>query len=249
MRSEPGSSGANSGTAKTAASEIAVCLAPAEFVDSDHPEVIARAADAVRGAETLADKLRALYLLVRDGVRYDPYVDFSSPEIFRASSVLRAERGYCVGKASAFAALARASGIPARVCFADVRNHLATENLTRTMGTDLFAWHGYAECFTGERWVKASPTFNRTLCDKLGVAPLDFDGSFDAVMQAFDNNDARFMEYVREHGAYFDVPVKFVQAEMKRQYPHLAQQSNLRGSMEDEAAQHAAARAAGAAQR
>jgi len=231
-----------------AESEIAVCLAAAEFVDSDHPDVQTLAAEAVRGAGSVAERLRALYLTVRDGVRYDPYVDFSNPEIFRASSVLNAQRGYCVGKAAAFAALCRASGIPARVCFADVRNHLATENLTRTMGTDLFAWHGYAECFTGTRWVKASPTFNLTLCQKLGVAPLDFDGSTDAVMQAFDERDARFMEYVADHGAYFDVPVKFLQAEMRRLYPHLAHSGGLRGEMEEEAARDAAVRGARQAQ-
>jgi transglutaminase-like putative cysteine protease len=234
MRSDGGGA-AGAPYAGPAESEIAVCLAPAEFVDSDHPDVKALAAEAVRGATSTAERLRALYLTVRDGVRYDPYVDFTSAEIFRASSVLQAQRGYCVGKASAFAALCRAVGIPARVRFADVRNHLATENLTKTMGTDLFAWHGYTECFSGTRWVKASPTFNLTLCQKLGVAPLDFDGTTDAVMQAFDERDARFMEYVRDHGAYFDVPVKFLHAEMKRLYPHLARDGGLRGEMEDEA--------------
>lgn len=217
------------------ASERAVCLAPAEFVDSDHPEVQALAAQTIAGAATQQDKLRALYLAVRDGVRYDPYVDFRSAGVFRGSSVLRAQRGYCVGKAAAFAALCRAAGIPARVCFADVRNHLATENLTKSMGTDLFAWHGYTECWSGDRWVKASPTFNRTLCDKLGVAPLDFDGRSDAVMQAFDTKNARFMEYVRDHGAYFDVPAKFIQAEMFAQYPHLVREGGVRGDMEQEA--------------
>ncbi|MGO3930146.1 transglutaminase-like domain-containing protein [Rhodopseudomonas pseudopalustris] len=226
----------------TSQSERAVCLSPAEFVDSDHPEVKALAARATAGAATQGDRLRALYLAVRDGVRYDPYVDFRSAEVFRASSVLRAQRGYCVGKAAAFAALCRASEIPARVRFADVRNHLATENLTRTMGTDLFAWHGYTECWTGERWVKASPTFNLTLCEKLGVAPLDFDGRTDAVMQAFDTNNARFMEYIRDHGAYFDVPVKFLQAEMFAQYPHLAREDGLGGDMETEATQEAEGR-------
>ncbi|MGP9810319.1 transglutaminase-like domain-containing protein [Rhodopseudomonas sp. NSM] len=216
-------------------SERAVCLAPAEFVDSDHPEVRALAAQATAGAATPDDKLRALYLAVRDGVRYDPYVDFRSAEVFRGSSVLRAQRGYCVGKAAAFAALCRASGIPARVRFADVRNHLATENLTKSMGTDLFAWHGYTECWNAGRWVKASPTFNLTLCQKLGVAPLDFDGRTDSVMQAFDTKDARFMEYVRDHGAYFDVPVKFLQAEMFAHYPHLAREGGVRGDMEQEA--------------
>jgi transglutaminase-like putative cysteine protease len=219
----------------TTKSEIELCLSPAEFVDSDHPEVQACAETTTRGLTTVEDKLRALYLEVRDGIRYDPYVDFRSIEVWRGSSVLGAGRGYCVGKAALFAGMCRAVRIPARVAFADVRNHLATENLTRIMGTDLFVWHGYVECWTDGRWVKASPTFNLTLCQKLDVTPLDFDGRHHAVMQAFDNRDARFMEYVREHGSFFDVPAKHLQAVMRANYPNLFREGGPRGSMEEEA--------------
>ncbi|MDQ4134755.1 MAG: transglutaminase family protein [Pseudomonadota bacterium] len=109
-------------------------------------------------------------------MRYDPYVDYTDLETYRASSVLQRGRGYCVGKAALYAALCRAAGIPARVGFADVRNHLATRRLLEAVGTDLFAWHGYVELQLNGRWVKATPTFNAALCDKLGVVVLEFDG-------------------------------------------------------------------------
>ncbi len=72
-------------------------------------------------------------------------MDYTDLETYRASSVLQRGRGYCVGKAALYAALCRAAGIPARVGFADVRNHLATRRLLEAVGTDLFAWHGYVE--------------------------------------------------------------------------------------------------------
>jgi transglutaminase-like putative cysteine protease len=219
-----------------AAPGLGVFLAPAEYVDSDDPDVQRFAMDAAAGATSARDRVSRLYLAVRDGIRYNPYVDFRSLEIFRASSVLHAGHGYCVGKAALFAAACRVVGTPARVGFADVRNHLATPRLIELMQTNLFSWHGYTECLLDGHWVKASPTFNLTLCTKLGVAPLEFDGVHDALMQAFDSRDARFMEYVAQHGSYFDVPAKFLRAEMARLYPHLyGIESPFGASLEDDA--------------
>ena len=90
------------------------------------------------------EKARRFYLAARE-IRYDPDLDYTNPEIYRASSVLNAGQGYCVGKAALFAALCRAAGIPARVAFADVTNHLSSEKLREKMGTNYFAWHGFTE--------------------------------------------------------------------------------------------------------
>ena len=116
---------------------------PGEFIDCDHPAVwdFAKAnvpADA-------SDRASLLYKAVRDGIRYDPYVNMSTPETFRASSVLAGGNGYCVGKAALYAAACRVHDVPTRVGFADVRNHLTTEKLRQSMGTDIFTWHGFTE--------------------------------------------------------------------------------------------------------
>ena len=216
--------------------QLSLYLAPAEYIDSDHPAVIARAAAVTAGAADPVEKARRLYRSVRDGIRYAPYVDYTDPETFRASSVLAAGHGYCVGKASLYAALCRASGIPARVGLADVKNHLATPKLLEEVGTDVFAFHGYAELFLDGAWLKATPTFNETLCQKLGVTPLAFDGRADALLQAFDGEGRQFMAYLVEHGSFFDVPAKYVMAEMARLYPKLCRPGGLRGrDMEEEA--------------
>jgi transglutaminase-like putative cysteine protease len=209
-----------------------VFLSPAEYVDSDHPAVCAAAARLAPAAASPSETARALYVAVRD-IYYD-YVDHADLEVYRASSVLAAGRGYCVGKASLYAALCRACGIPARVAFADVKNHLATPRLLERVGTDLFAWHGFTEIRLDRRWIKVSPTFNASLCDKLGVKPLEFDGVSDAILQPFDAAGRTFMRYVKFHGAFHDVPALFLKHEMARLYPKLG---GLTGNMEQEAAE------------
>jgi transglutaminase-like putative cysteine protease len=196
-----------------------IYLAPAEYIDSDHPAVVALART-VAPDTSPPEKARRYYLSARE-VRYDPDLDFSDPETYRASSVLRAGGGYCVGKAALFAALCRAGGVAARVAFGDVTNHLSSEKLREKMGTNYFSWHGFTEVKLGDRWVKASPTFNSTLCSRFGVAPLDFDGANDALLQAYDGAGRTFMKYEVLHGAFHDVPAKFLMREMARMYPSL----------------------------
>jgi len=211
-----------------------VYLAPGEYIDSDHPAIIKFVGKTVTPDMPASEKVRRFYLAARE-IRYDPDLDYSDPEIYRASSVLQAGNAYCVGKAALFAALCRASGIPARVAFADVTNHLSSEKLREQMGTNYFAWHGFTEVFLEGRWVKASPTFNSTLCSRFGVAPLEFDGGADALLQAYDGAGRTFMQYEVLHGAFHDVPAKFLMAEMARLYPSLkGPRGRSAGGMENE---------------
>jgi len=193
----------------------AVYLAPAEYIDSGHPLVTARAGDLCATVRSRRDAARAVFYFVRN-LRYEGG-DFEDLEIYRASSVLAAGHGYCVGKAALCTALARAAGLPARLGFADVRNHLASPRLLAAMGTDIFAWHGYSQLFLGGRWVSVSPTFDPDACRRAGVPPLDFDGAHDALLQSFDSTGAT-MRYVKRHGTFHDVPAQFLAAEMPRLY-------------------------------
>jgi transglutaminase-like putative cysteine protease len=210
-----------------------VYLAPAEYVDSDHPAIVRLANEVLPGASA-RERAQRYYLAARE-IRYDPDLDYSDPETYRASSVLGAGAGYCVGKAALFAALCRAGGVSARVAFGDVTNHLSSEKLREKMGTNYFAWHGFTEVKLGDRWIKASPTFNSTLCSRFGVAPLDFDGMHDALLQAYDGAGRSFMQYETLHGAFHDVPAKFLMREMARLYPILKRSGpRSAGGMENE---------------
>ena len=143
-------------------------LAPGALLDSDHPAV----ADFARrhgSGRSSRERAVALYYAVRDGFRYDPYRIDLSVAGMRASGVLDIGVGWCVTKAGLLAAAARAAGIPARVGYADVRNHLSTERLRRTMQTDIFVWHGYVELWLDGAWRKCTPAFNIELCDRFGL--------------------------------------------------------------------------------
>ena len=211
-------------------------LSPAEYVDSDHERVRAKAKQVAGSMPDPVQQASALYRAVRDGIRYDPYIDYTDPETYRASSVLEKGHGYCVGKASLYVALCRATGIPARLGLADVKNHLATPRLLEAVGTDVFAYHGYVEIMPGTEWIKATPTFNVSLCERLGVPPLEFSGESNALLQPFDAGGREFMSYIAQHGTFFDVPTKFLIGEMVRLYPRLCRPGGLRGDMEAEGA-------------
>ena len=193
-------------------------LSPGRYVDSDHPDVVAFARKHVKGA-TDVERAVSLYYAVRDGVRYNPFLDFSKDDTFRGSACLANGEGFCVGKAALLAACARAAGIPARVGYADVKNHITTAELTAKMGTDLFVFHGYTELLLEGSWVKATPAFNLTLCTRFRVKPLEFDGRTDSLFHPFDEDNRRHMEYVRSRGSFFDVPAEEIKRVFSETYP------------------------------
>ena len=193
-------------------------LQPGRYVDSAHPAVAAFSQQHAKGSDD-REKAVSLYYAVRDVVRYNPFLDFSDAEVFRASAVLAADEGFCVGKASLLAACARAAGIPARVGFADVKNHLTSPRLAETMGSDLFVYHGYTDLYLDGKWVKSTPAFNLELCTRFRVKPLEFDGREDSIFHPFDQDNRRHMEYLRDRGTYADVPVDAIQQAFREAYP------------------------------
>jgi transglutaminase-like putative cysteine protease len=195
------------------------CLDPTPCIDSDHPSVQAFAREHTGAGGDDRERAVRLYYAVRDGVRYDAYSARPSLEGLRASATLAAGRGWCVAKAVLLAAACRTSGIPARLGFADVRNHLSTARMREFMKTDVFYWHGYTSLGLGGRWVKATPAFNVELCEKFGLRPLEFDGREDSIYHPFDLEGKRHMEYVRERGEFPDVPFDQMLATFRLHYP------------------------------
>jgi transglutaminase-like putative cysteine protease len=197
-------------------------LQPTWFLDSDSPAVQRFAADAIRDAEEPRQRATRLFSAVRDDIRYDPYAVSADPELYRASTTAQARSAFCIPKAVLLAAASRAVGIPARLGFADVRNHFSSTRLHALLGTDLFVFHGYAELLLDGRWLKATPAFNRELCARFGVAPLGFDGTADALFQPFDSAGRRHMEYVRDRGTTSDLPLPEILRVFRETYPNLS---------------------------
>jgi len=206
---------------RLAGEDLEQFLAPGPTVESEHPDVVAFARKHAAGATTDIDKAVALYYAVRDGVRYDPYSTILTVDGLKASTTLERKRGWCVPKAALLAACCRAQGIPARLGYADVRNHLSTQRMRETMKTDVFYWHGYTSIYLEDQWVKATPAFNVELCEKFGLLPLEFDGREDSIYHPFDKSGRRHMEYLRYRGEYADIPIDEISATFSEFYPYM----------------------------
>jgi transglutaminase-like putative cysteine protease len=216
-------------------SSLDAYLRPGRFIDSDTPAIRAFANETTAGIEDDVLRAVALYLAVRERVIYDPYVDVSHPSSYRASNVLALGRGYCVGKASLLAACARAIGIPARVGYADVRNHMTSPRLYAAIQTDVFRWHSYSDLYLAGRWVKATPAFNAALCERIGAAVLEFDGRADSLFQELDRSGSRrHMEYLLDRGTFIDVPFETIVEDFREHYPALMTRAGLNGDFQSE---------------
>ena len=193
-------------------------LRPGKYIDSNHPEVISYAHGIAGQAGTIRQRVLNFFYTIRDTIRYDPYLPIANPASYRASDAVTTKRGWCVPKAALLAACCRIYDIPARPGYADVKNHLATERLIDLLGTDVFAWHSYCDIYIDGKWVKATPAFNLSLCNKFGLKPLEFDGKSDSLFHEFDKKGNKHMEYLQDRGVFTDVPFERILATFKKMY-------------------------------
>ena len=184
----------------------------------------------------------SLYYAVRDKIKYDPYHIILKKENIRASEVINRKYGYCVEKALVMVACMRGIGIPSKIGFANVKNHLSSPRLFDLMKTDVFVFHGYADIFLNGKWVKATPAFNSSLCEKTNTLPLEFDGNGDSIFHSFDREGKKHMEYLQDFGSLEDLPFERMMEEYERFYPHLNVRESgsfgnfrLKASFEEEA--------------
>jgi len=203
-------------------------LCPTYYIDSNSPEIVAFARQSIGNATSAKEKSVKLYYAVRDGFRYNPYNFRMKPHEITASHLLKAGEGHCIDKAILLAACARVVGIPSRLEFSDVKNHISSKKFVEMLNTDVFAMHGITQLFIDGKWVKCTPAFNKELCVLFNVDPLEFDGNSDSLFHAFDKNENRFMQYVAQHGVFDDFPREYFVAVMIRNYPHLFDYQTLR---------------------
>jgi transglutaminase-like putative cysteine protease len=177
-----------------------------EYLDADHPLVAALAEKLAYGAESDVERIRAIYLYVRD-LQYDVLESFRYLATGRrsASAVLENGVAFCMGKASSFVALSRAAGVPARVAFQTLDSP-EKEFLSREVralwggkrGRPL-AWHSLGEAFLNGRWVKLDATIDAPTAARLGKP---YTHEFDGI------TDIPTVEgpILRENGSYADYP-------------------------------------------
>jgi transglutaminase-like putative cysteine protease len=185
-------------------------LQATEVIDCNHPQIKGLASQTIHRARDVHEQAQRLFYLVRDTIPYSLYVPFSLPEHYKASAILHRGSGYCVQKAVLLVALARAAGIPSRLVFADIRNYLISERVAEQMETNLFIFHGYVEWLLGDRWVRVTPSFDKEVSREHGYPLVEFDGKNDAVFPSHSADGRKFVEYVRHHGVFSDLPLDLI---------------------------------------
>ncbi|HEX6358863.1 transglutaminase family protein [Actinophytocola sp.] len=193
-----------------------------EFLDHDSAEV----AEFVHrwlpaDANDPISRAVALYKAVRDRVNYEVFGADLSRAGLRASQVITRGTGMCLHKSVLYAATLRAVGVPSKLLLTDVRNHLASPRLLELVGGEVFTFHGLTVVHNGQRWVRATPVFNRTLCRLYGIAPLDFDGEHDSLHHPYDLKGRKHMEFLTEHGEFDDFPYDLVLTGLRAAHPAL----------------------------
>lgn len=91
-------------------------LESSEYIDWQQPAVLAKARQLAAGSSDPVEIARRCFAFVRDEIRHS--WDFrQNPVTCRASDVLAHATGYCYAKSHLLAALLRANGIPAGLCY------------------------------------------------------------------------------------------------------------------------------------
>ncbi len=191
---------------------------PTRIINFRHPEVVDFVQENSGNSNDPVEQAVNYFYVVRDKIPYDPYAVYLSEDGLQASTTLKQGRGWCVAKAVLLAACCRYMGIPSRLGFADVKNHLSTARMRRQMNTDIFYWHAYTSIYLNANWVKATPAFNIELCEKFDLKPLEFDGVKDSIFHPFDLYGNLHMEYIHFRGEYEDVPLEEIIETFNRKY-------------------------------
>ena len=122
-------------------------LQPAKFINSDHPEIIAKASKLTWNCKDNVEKAKVLFEFVRDsynGNVYDSYI---------ASDVLENGGNLCYQRATLLAALNRAVGIPSRL-------QLQKVTIKREKEDIIFA-HAVTGTYLNSKWLLYEATGNK----------------------------------------------------------------------------------------
>ena len=175
-------------------------LRPSAGIQCDHPQVAALAEQITAGARDQVEAAGLLFDYARDTVRYSVHVPFTSIEDYLALNTLKRGAGFCAQKAALLCTLARCRGIPARLVFADIQNHLLSPHLAEIITDGVIHYHTFTELFINGRWLKATPAFDAELSRQEGWRLVEFSPEADALLPATDLSDRPHITYLRYHG-------------------------------------------------
>lgn len=164
------------------------------------------------------EKAKKLFYYVRDSIKYSVIIKTFDENVFTASKVLQQETTFCIPKAVALGALARAVGIPSRIHFVDFKNHRLSPKLAELWGTNVMVMHCYTEFYLDNKWVKATASLDIETCNKHDFIPVEFDGIHDSTIKETDKLGRKHAEYINDRGTYADVPLNEIKKVWKEAY-------------------------------
>lgn len=127
-------------------------LETSEIIDWERPEVLKKAKALAQGFTDSIDIAEACFIYVRDEIRHSNDYQLN-PVTCKASDVLKHKTGYCYAKSHLLAALLRANGIPAGLCY---------QRLTIENNKPPFCLHGLnAVYLTGIGWYRLDARGNK----------------------------------------------------------------------------------------
>jgi transglutaminase-like putative cysteine protease len=221
-------------TSENLSEELKELIKPTYFFDYDTLEFQEYFDKYYNFQKTPFENLIDFYYIVRDSILYNPYNFKIKKSEYKASNIIKFKKTYCIPKAILYSTIARKLGFPSKIGFADVKNHLSSKRFIEYLGSDVFAFHGYSEIYifkdnpNNGKWVKATPAFDKYLCEKYNVPPLNFDGENDSIFHPFDNQGKKFMEYINERGSFSDFPYEYIMKGLQEYYPHLWNKSKIK---------------------
>jgi transglutaminase-like putative cysteine protease len=139
-------------------------LASSQHIDWHHRDVARKAADLAEGCSSEAAVAKSCFEFVRDSIKHS--WDFKlNPVTCRASDVLRHGTGYCYAKSHLLAALLRANGIPAGLCY---------QRLALGANGAPFCLHGLNAVYLQQYgWYRIDPRGNKAGVDAVFSPPVE----------------------------------------------------------------------------
>ena len=199
--------------------DITKYLQSTEFLDFNKKRVSNKAFEIIEGLKTNKEKAIALFYWVRDEIRYMMSAFYMIKSNFKASVTLRRGYGFCVSKAVLLSSFARAVGIPAKVHLADIRNNKVPQEVIDYLGTNIFYMHGYSELYIDNKWIKATPVFDKNTSIRAGFLPLvEFDGINNGILSKYDPDGNLFVEYIKDRGVYVELPYDEMNQVIRKKY-------------------------------
>lgn len=177
-------------------------LASSKYIDSHMPEILVKAKELATGIENKEAIVKACFEFVRDEIKHsqDYQLDLIS---CKASDVLQYGTGYCYAKSHLLAALLRANGIPAGLCY---------QRLTINNNMPPFCLHGLNAVFLQKHgWYRIDPRGNKVginadFCppqEKLAF-PIIHQGEMD-IPEVYAEPLASVVDTLESYSSYIDV--------------------------------------------